>query len=221
MDTRDGNQPLTIHDIYAAISGGFRARRMSMFTQLFNADGTMNILDLGGDADTWESLGVTHRVTLVNRDARCLRGHQAAAVADALASPFRDRTFDVVFSNSLIEHLGSQESQTAFANEVRRLSRNGYFVQTPNKWFPIEPHYLAPLIQFVPMKIRPTVVRWMTPRGWITAPSPEQCVKVCQEIRLLDAREMRRMFPEAAIVRERFFGFTKSLIAVWHPNGHR
>jgi Methyltransferase domain len=141
-------------------------------------------------------------------------------VANALASPFADASFDVVFSNSLIEHLGTEERQRAFASEVRRLSKDGYFVQTPNRWFPIEPHYLAPLVQFVPQRIRPTVIRWMTPFGWLTRPSREGCRRICSEIRLLSAHEMRRLFPDAEIVRERFFGFTKSLIAVRPANKH-
>lgn len=189
---------------------------MAVFARLFAVCGT-SILDLGGDAATWSFLNDKRRITIVNLDVRCLRGHTASAVADALAAPFADQGFDIVFSNSLIEHLATEQRQRAFAAEVRRLSRNGYFVQTPNKWFLIEPHYLGLFVQFVPKGIRPAVIRWVTPWGWITKPSYGQCVKMCREIRLLGAREMSRFFPEARIVRERFLGLTKSLIAVWQP----
>lgn len=188
---------------------------MAIFTLQLAVTEDTRILDLGGDAPTWESCAAERKVTLVNLDPRGLRGHRAVVVANALTVPFIDGAFDVVFSNSVIEHLGTQQRQQVFAAEVRRLCKSGYFVQTPNKWFPIEPHYLAPLVQFVPRPIRPIVVRWATPRGWLTKPSRQQCAELCREIRLLDAREMSQLFPEAKIIRERFFGLTKSLIAVW------
>lgn len=209
---------MNIHRVYGLLGRRFRQRRMDLFTRLLGVDRRTSILDLGGAAGSWDALEATDRITVLNLDARCLGRHASAAVADATAAPFADRTFDIVFSNSVIEHLGSEQQQQAFAAEVRRLSKDGYFVQTPNRWFPVEPHYLAPLVQFVPSRIRPAVIRWATPRGWWTKPSRETCKKLCQEIRLLDAREMRQLFPEAEIVRERFLGLTKSLIAVWRKD---
>jgi len=190
---------------------------MALFTRQLNINPRTSILDLGGAGHSWDLLEARDRITVLNLDPRCLAGHRPSVVADALAAPFPDRTFDVVFSNSVIEHLGTERRQQTFASEVRRLARSGYFIQTPNKWFPIEPHFLAPFAQFVPLRFRPAFVRWATPRGWLAKPSRETCKKLCEEIRLLDARELRRLFPEAKIVRERFFGFTKSLIAVWRP----
>ena len=213
---------MDIHRIYAFFEGKFRQHRMAIFTRQMAVTERTSILDLGGDAPTWESHSLlAARVTLLNLDPRSLWGHEATVVASALTAPFTDQAFDVVFSNSVIEHLGTAQRQRAFAAEVRRLCKTGYFVQTPNKWFPIEPHYLAPLVQFVPKRIRPHVIRWATPRGWLSKPSQERCAELCREIRLLDAREMRQLFPEARIVRERFFGLTKSVIAVWQPTESR
>ena len=193
---------------------------MAIFTRLLAVNGDTSILDLGGSARTWDR-HEAKRITVLNLDPRCLAGQRPAVVADALAVPFPDRTFDIVFSNSVIEHLATPQRQLVFAAEVRRLSRAGYFVQTPNKWFPIEPHYLAPFVHWLPLRFRPAVIRWATPRGWLSKPSAESCRNMCGEIRLLDAREMRRLFPEARIFRERFLGLTKSLIAVWRPGEHR
>ncbi|MGH8012464.1 MAG: methyltransferase type 11, partial [Candidatus Binataceae bacterium] len=130
----------------------------------------------------------------------------------ALRCPFRDRAFEVVFSNSLIEHIGTWEEQRQFAVEIRRLAEC-YFLQTPNRWFPIEPHCLAPLVQFVPKRVRPWVAAWLTPAGWLV-PSRQQFQREMQRVRLLTAKEMRELFPEARIVREKFLGMTKSLIAI-------
>lgn len=79
----------------------------------------------------------------------------AYAIGDARDMAYRDREWPIVFSNSVIEHVGTHEDQQRFANEIRRVS-DRYFVQTPNKWFVIEPHYGLPLIQFLPRRAR----RW-------------------------------------------------------------
>lgn len=202
--------------MYLFLGALFRRRRMDLFRKSFVFQDKTRILDLGGARETWRGHGDGWRVILVNLDPRCMEGDPESVVADALACPFADEKFDFVFSNSLIEHLSTEERQEAFAAEVRRLSRSGYFVQTPNRLFPIEPHYLAPLVQFIPKWIRPGVVRWMTPWGWLTKPTRTRCMNLCQEIRLLDVRDMERLFPDAEIVRERLFGLTKSLIAIRH-----
>lgn len=213
---------MKIDRVYSFLGTAFRRRRMELFRKLFVVARKTRILDLGGAPETWRGQENGSQVILVNLDKRCLEGDPGSVVADALACPFADEQFDFVFSNSLIEHLSTAERQEAFAVEVRRLSRNGYFVQTPNRHFPIEPHYLAPLVQFVPKLIRPAIVRWMTPWGWITKPTKTRCINLCQEIRLLDACDMERLFPDAEIVRERLFGVTKSLIAICRASGpHR
>jgi len=72
---------------------------------------------------------------------------------------FADRSFDWVFSNAVIEHVGGIEEQRKFASEISRVARCGYFVTTPNKFFPIEPHTLLPLYQFLPERWQRKVVR--------------------------------------------------------------
>ena len=79
-------------------------------------------------------------------------------------------------------------------------------MQTPNRWFPIEPHYQLPLFQFLPRRVRMALNRRFT-LGW-------QAKGQWEEITLLGARDLRRLFPDAEIHREKVLGLTKSLIAV-------
>jgi len=102
----------------------------------------------------------------------------------------------VVFCNSVIEHVPLDERER-FASEIRRVAQR-YFVQTPNRWFPIEPHYMLPLIQFIPAKLR----RHLDDRI------------IRSYIELLDRRGLHELFPDAQIIEERRFGLTKSLLAV-------
>ena len=69
--------------------------------------------------------------------------------ADALALPFGDDSFDVVFSNAVVEHVGGEEEQRRFVAEALRVGRRA-FITTPNRWFPIEVHTHLPLVHWLP-----------------------------------------------------------------------
>jgi hypothetical protein len=109
---------------------------------------------------------------------------------------------EVAFSNSVIEHLGSFEQQVEFAAELQRVGKR-FFLQTPNKWFPIEPHYLFPMFQFFPVSVQ----RWLHTHfdiGTFRKTDP------FGTIRLMSKSELRRIFPNARVVPERIGPFVKS-----------
>jgi hypothetical protein len=133
-------------------------------------------------------------------------------VGDGCNLPFADGEFDVVFSNSVIEHLGRRESQVCFANEVRRVGK-AYWVQTPDPRFFIEPHYLSPFIHWLPIPIRSRLVRYATLWGILARPSDQEIKDRIEELRLIGAKEFRGLFPDAEIIVERFVGMPKSLVA--------
>jgi Methylase involved in ubiquinone/menaquinone biosynthesis len=119
------------------------------------------MLDLGGTRGVWENGPVRiARIDLLNSDARL----EGTMVGDACALPFADGSYDIVFSNSTIEHVGDWERQEAFAREARRVGR-ALWIQTPARenWF--EPHYLAPFVHWLPRRWRRWAGRWLTPRG--------------------------------------------------------
>lgn len=70
--------------------------------------------------------------------------------ADGLNLPFPDRTFDVVHSSAVIEHVGSLAQQCAFVRECCRVARRAVFITTPNRWFPVEFHTVLPLVHWLP-----------------------------------------------------------------------
>jgi hypothetical protein len=84
------------------------------------------------------------------------------------------------------------------------------WIQTPAHCFPIEAHLLAPYIQYLPKRVQHRIVRW-TPRGLLT---PDVVHGIVDEVRLLTYREVKLLFPDCRILRERVFGLTKSYIAV-------
>ncbi|HTS77841.1 MAG TPA: class I SAM-dependent methyltransferase [Bryobacteraceae bacterium] len=208
------------NDNPASVASRLRERRFLDFARtLLRQSEPVKILDVGGTPQFWSrharALGKAE-VTLLNQDLTGLPIVEGLeyTVGDARCMrQFHDREFDMCFSNSVIEHFPTYAEQQRFAAEIRRVAR-GYYVQTPSRYFPIEPHFLVPGWQFAPLPVR----AWMLQRrawGWMPrAKSRAEALETARSIRLLTANELRRLFPEAEIRRESVAGLTKSLIAV-------
>ena len=175
------------------------------------------ILDIGGTPDYWRMLPFAPRVTLLNTPRAAADVGQGDWVAgDGRRLPFRDGAFDVVFSNSVIEHVGDLASQQRFAQEVARVGRR-YWVQTPNRWFPVEQHLLTPLVHWLPRSWQRRIVPHCNLWGLLVPVSPDRrrfyIEHYLSDVRLLDAAGLRALFPGARIMRERLCGLTKSFVA--------
>jgi hypothetical protein len=176
------------------------------------------ILDVGGDPATWSDIALSSKITILNLRLVDLTGLQGerrmeAVVGDGCCLDYENGAFDIVFSNSVIEHVGTFERQKAFADEVRRVGK-ALWIQTPARSFFIEPHLLTPFIHFFPNSVQKRLVRHFTLWGMLTRPTRKQADGFLAEIRLLNKREMSKLFPDCEIVHERLLGLTKSFIAV-------
>lgn len=187
----------------------WRERRYGMFLELCDVRPDERILDVGaGRGGALERFNSTNPITAVDleplEDGWLSQPNVKVVVADGTDLPFAAGEFPVVFSSSVIEHI-PKHLQHAFAAEIRRVGQR-YFVQTPNRYFPIEPHYQLPFFQFLPERLRRALNRRFT-LGWRERGSWE-------EANLLSASDLQRLFPDAEIRRERLFGLTKSVMAV-------
>jgi SAM-dependent methyltransferase len=127
---------------------------------------------------------------------------------------FADGSFDLAFANSVIEHVGTLEDQRRFAHEMLRVGRRLY-CQTPNRWFPVEFHYLGLFVHWLPRNwFTYFVHRRLTLRGVLGKPTRQQSLELRSEIRLLSRRELATLFPGCEIKSERVLGWTKSFV-VW------
>lgn len=212
---KDKSYPQTVYRMVRILSSRFRKKRMNFFLQLFPwLSAETRVLDVGGTMHIWTFAPVKPKLTIVNivPPEEPVSGAEWV-VADGRNLPFADREFDIAFSNSVIEHVGTWEDQQAFAREIRRVAKY-YFVQTPNKQFPFEMHLRTPLIHYLPRHWQKRLLRNFTVWGWFTRPHPARCEQRLNRLRLLNAKEMKALFPDASLLRERFLGLTKSLIAV-------
>ncbi len=99
------------------------------------------------------------------------------------------------------------------AREIARVGR-GYCVQTPNRWFPVEPHTLTPGFHLLPKRWQARLARNFTLWGWLQRPGKEEARGFVENTHLLSARDIARLFPAASIERERVLCLTKSISAV-------
>ena len=187
----------------------WRRGRYELFEQLCRLQPDDRIVDVGAGwgaaLERYNTVNPIVAVDLKPDTSQWLGSANVTALqADGTDLPFEDGEFDVAFSNSVIEHV-PKRLQPAFAAEIERVAGR-FFVQTPNRWFPIEPHYQLPLFQFLPERVKKALNRRYT-LGW-------QAKGQWEEITLLSAGDLRRLFPGAEIHREKVFGLTKSLIAV-------
>jgi hypothetical protein len=207
-----------------SISNSFRMKRFRLIqgiiTETLKTPGICRILDVGGTPQYWTTFGrdldwSRLQVTLVNITApETGRPEIVSLVGDARCMrQFDDLSFDLVHSNSVIEHVGRWDDMNAAAKEIRRLAPR-YFVQTPYFWFPMEPHFRLPFFHWMPEQWRCRIVMSRA-CGYIEKqPDVGRAVKAIESAVLLDRMQMQFLFPDARIVPERVFGMTKSLMAI-------
>jgi hypothetical protein len=202
----------SLNRLAAKLSVRLRAKRLRRFLSLMDVQPGDRILDVGGLPGIWLGSGFEHRVTLLNLTIPdSASGPFTWAAGNGCAMPqFADKSFDIVFSNSVIEHVGDRSAQQAMADEVRRIGRR-YWVQTPNRHFPIEVHFLFPFFQYMPPPMRRAIARiWPFSFAKLYHMDP---VEEADHIWLLDRKSMSELFPDSMILRERFAGMVKSLVA--------
>ncbi len=201
-----------------SLANRMRSRRFAMFDALVShLPRPVSILDVGGTSLFWRMRGWADRsdisITLVNLAADpSTFSNIHSVVGDATdLSEFDNASFDIAFSNSVIEHLFSLDKQRAMAMEMQRVAK-AHWAQTPNFWFPIEPHFHVPGWQWMPRSMR---VRLLMKRrcGWRgPCPDREGAEALVDEVRLLTRTELSALFPNSTIRAERLGGLVKSWI---------
>lgn len=207
---------MNVRRVYACLIRGFRRRRMRRFIEALRPTAETTVLDVGGTPFNWEQIGASFPITLLNTEplqADGLGDQYTVVQGSGTRLDFADRSFDIAFSNSVIEHVGPLDAQRAFAQELRRVGRQ-LWVQTPARGFFFEPHLLAPFIHFLPLSWQRRLVRNFSLWGWLTRPSQASVDRMLDGLHLLDYPTFSALFPDCEIRRERFLGFTKAFVAV-------
>lgn len=209
------------------LSQYFRQRRAGLLRNVIQEigreRGSVSILDVGGRPQFWDSVGLNvlgaanARVTILNLHKSELDGGRdifRSVTGDACNLQYSHGEFDLVHSNSVIEHVGNWSNMKAFASEARRVGKS-YFIQTPYFWFPIDPHFYAmPMFHWMPEPIKGKML-YTFPLATVGRLSGiDEAFTIVERTQLLDASRMRFLFPDATVRFEKFFGLPKSMIAI-------
>lgn len=203
-----------LHEMIVPIMRRFRRARMIEFATTIGLTPATRVLDVGGTPFNWELSPVRPRVTLLNIEQPNYEtpADMTYVQGDGCALHFADGAFDVVYSNSVIEHVGTFDRQRRFAAESARVGRS-YYVQTPNRWFPVEPHLITPFFHFLPRRWQIPLVRNFSLWGLVNR--PDRATRAWyDDVRLITKNELRTLFPDARIISERVVGLAKSYTAV-------
>ena len=181
--------------------------------------GLVRILDVGGCLGFWYAIGLPdpsrYHVTLLNLSGGSDDGLPgfSAVQGDACDLPYRRGEFDVVLSNSVIEHVGGQQNMRRMAGEIVRLCDN-YIVQTPSFWFPFEPHAQLPFFHYLPPVLGGILIKHFNIRGFPRGGSLAECSASFRNTKMLTRKSLQSLFPVASIHTERLMGVTKSYVAI-------
>lgn len=199
------------------VSSAARAKRARKFAEVFPDIAEMKVLDLGGRPSYWAAMSVRPaHVRCVNLEptARVVGGipnESWVEYVEADATTPQPGTYDLVVSNSLIEHVGGHEPRLRLAEAVHAAA-DRHWVQTPYRYFPVEPHWIFPGFQFLPMPVARSVSeRWKV--GHIRS-SRESSWSDVAWVELLTKTDMRHYFPDATLWTERWMGLPKSLVSI-------
>lgn len=191
-------------------SNAARVKRMKQFTDRMDIKGGERIIDLGGAPYFWEDCTIPLNITIVNLDGfnstdKPVSHHNIEVlVGDACNIDFPDQSFDIAFSNSVIEHVGDEDKQADMAREARRLAP-AYWVQTPSIWFPVEAHTNMPFYWFYPSALKNALIR-----NW-RRKLPDW-TEMVETTTVLSKSWLKKIFPDGRVWTEWKLGFVKSYI---------
>ena len=210
-----------------SIGSKLRAKRiqplLAMINDIHEKKGSVSILDVGGTKQYWGILpsDILEQkdvcITLLNLPNQNTQEDEERfkyMEGDACElSSISDYTFDIVHSNSVIEHVGDWNRMLKFSKEIQRLAKN-YYVQTPYYWFPVEPHCMTPFFHWLPKPIRVLLVMKLSLGHWGRQITVSDAVQTVESARLLDIKMFSALFEEAEISIEKLLFMPKSLIAI-------
>jgi hypothetical protein len=213
-------------NVKKSISARARAERIKQFSRLIADCALSNatVLDIGGTPEFWRMnaeyipkglIGNIDVVNLppVNEQTEVIRDIYLRVYAgDALNSlNLHLDHYDIIHSNSVIEHVGNLRSQHIMAKTIQEAGHY-FWVQTPAKTFLLEPHSYVPLFPYLPLFARTWIYQHFRLGYMGKEPDWLKARMKCEEMRLLTKRELKLLFPGATLFKERMYGLVKAYI---------
>jgi hypothetical protein len=220
-----------IIDYQSDRSMGFRLRQkrskriLDLIDRVYANRRKVEIIDVGGTREYWNIIPIEYlrrrnvRITIVNLTVPPNSFDMQDTVFSEVQGDgcnlkeINNNQFDIAHSNSVIEHVGGLNRMRGFAKEMRRVGVS-YYVQTPNYFYPIEPHFLFPFFHWLPVCIRLRLAMKFQLGCFPRASNIDEArgfVDLCQ---LLKKRTLLELFPDARLYKERLFLLVKSFVLI-------
>lgn len=209
-----------------SVGARLRAKRIAPLLEaidkIYIAKGSVSILDIGGSEKYWNIVPSEFlKSRRVHISILNLPGIEYKSNSELFShlemdgcnlTDIQDHQFDIAHSNSVLEHVGDWSRMQSFAKEIQRVA-NKYFVQTPNYWFPIEPHAMTPFFHWLPKPAQLFLVSKLQLGHWERATNTSEAVKIIESARLLNRKMFKALFPSAQIRTEHLLFLPKSFVA--------
>lgn len=210
--------------IFTKLSLVSRKRKLELFYHLIKPDSESRVLDVGGEInpngdrglqliDSYPWKNNLSSINISSQHIELIKEYYPqidGRVADACDLPWPDKYFDIIYSNAVIEHVGDFEKQRAMASEIMRVGKS-WFVTTPNRWFPFEFHMRLPFVTWLPGKSYLKIGRFIS---YNHVKRKYSFGIEHNNLRLLSAKEMQKLFPTSKIIKQRVTFMPETLIAV-------
>jgi SAM-dependent methyltransferase len=196
-----------------------RKKMFDAFVDNFRPDRSTTVLDVGVTSDSsFRESNYFEQLYPYPQNITCVGTEDGSHLAEKYAGlrfqkvrageplPFRDAEFDIAFSNAVVEHVGNREQQGRFMRELYRVAK-GFFVTTPNRWFPVEHHTGLPLLHYLPGPLFRSVIRGSRYDYWASE----------EHLNIFTGRELSKILPRSASARVekiRLFGVASNLVAI-------
>jgi hypothetical protein len=202
-----------------SVSSRLRKKRLDFFSEFCDKlEKPVKILDLGGSDYHWRNSAFKnnkdYHITIINTEIQNTEDFRNICFIKRDVRHlnfFDDKEYDLVYSSSLIEHLNNFEEQKKLADEIKRIGKH-YFIQTPNYYFPIEPHFLFPFFQFLSDEKKTKLVSKYNLGWFIKQDDESKARELAASIRLLKKNELKEFFPGSKIYNEKYFFLNKSFV---------
>lgn len=210
--------------IFARLSKISRVRKLELFNKLMSPTKEMKILDIGAEINPTnenivqfiDSYPWNNNISAINLSPEHISlikqyyPEVNARVGDACDLPWEDKHFDIVYSNAVIEHLGSFEKQKKMASEIMRVGKS-WFITTPNRWYPFEFHMRLPFVTWLP---RNGYIRFGQIISYNHMEKKYTTGIKRNGLRLITAKELKQCFPSSRIIKQRITFMAETLICV-------
>ena len=198
-----------------------REKFLNHFKNFTEYNDDQSLLDIGTTPSLDNEQNIILEKTKNNKNVTCLSDQDCGIlkkkypniknfiIGDGINTNFKDMSFDIVHSNATIEHVGSYNNQISFVKEAWRVSKKYVFIQTPNRFFPIDFHTNLPLIHWLPKKIHRKILKFIGLNFYSTEEnlnllSESNLINICEK---LDIKNYK-------IIKHKLIFMTSNLILV-------